>query len=131
MTYDITLYEPAFLTSALEQRLGDWTKAPEIPANVRTTIAAESVRMGFKVVPQDPRFVAFSAAQGHTVAEEYILDIADCLATLMLFTNSVTFAIPPSARAMSSIARCTQLARGFASAFQLGCYDQQRGEVIA
>lgn len=131
MTYDITLYERRFLASALERRLGDWTGAPELPAQVRSAITTEAVRVGFRLVPQDPGFVAFAAAQGHAVADEYVLDTADSLATLTVFPNSVAFAIPSSPRAMSSIDRCIQLAHGFASALQLGCYDPQTGEAIA
>jgi hypothetical protein len=131
MTYDITLYKRSFLTSALERRLGDWTGAPELPPDVRSAVTTEAVRVGFRLVPQDPRFVAFAAAQGHTVADEYVLDTADNLATLTVFPNSMAFAIPSSPRATSSITRCVQLAHGFASSFQLGCYDPQTGEAIA
>lgn len=131
MSYDITLYDRDFLISALERRLGDWTTAPAIPADVRAAIAAETVLSGFKATQQDPRFVAFAAAQGHTVADEYTLDSVDCLATLMVFPGSVAFAIPSSPRATSSIKHCTHMARSFASKFHLGCYDPQSGEVTA
>jgi hypothetical protein len=129
MSYDITLYERAFLTSALERSLGDWTTAPMLPDSVRSAIMLAAVDIGFRSVPQDPRFVAFAVSQGQPVADEYVLDTADCLATLMVFRNSVAFTIPPSARAMLSIERCSQLARSFAASHQLGCFDPQTGEV--
>jgi hypothetical protein len=131
MTYDIALYERRFLASALERRLGDWTRAPELPPEVRNAVTTEAARIGFRLVPQDPGFVAYAAAQGHAVADEYVLDTANCLATLTVFSNSVAFAIPSSPRAMSAIAQCVQLAHWFASSLQLGCYDPQTGEAIA
>jgi hypothetical protein len=131
MSYDITLYERAFLTYALERSLGDWTTAPMIPDSVRSAIMSAAVDVGFRNVPQDPHFVAFAAAQGHLVAPEYVLDTADYLATLMVFPNSVAFTIPSSARARLSIERCSQLARSFAASHQLGCFDPQIGEVLS
>ena len=128
MSYDISLYERDFLESALTQQLGDWRGAPALGVNVAHDIASEAARLGFRGVPQDPRFVAFAAAQGHAVADEYALDSPEVLAQLMVFENSVAFLIPSSDRALKSISWCLETVRAMASKHGLGFYDPQTGE---
>lgn len=129
MSYDISLYRRDFLEQAITERLGDWTAAPAIDDFVVRDIVSEAQRIGFRGVPQDPRFVAFAAAQGHTVADEFTLDTSDVLAQLMVFKGAVTFSIPYSNRASSSISSCLELARSLAAKHGLGLYDPQSGEV--
>ena len=38
MSYDIHLYERAFLRKALVEGLGDWTKAPPLPETARVEL---------------------------------------------------------------------------------------------
>jgi hypothetical protein len=128
MSYDISLYDRAFLKRALDSNLGDWTRADPIPQDAKRAIIEAARSAGFVLVPLDAAFAAFVREQGSEPGQEFLLDNSSLLAQLTIHLGQVAFTIPYSPRAEASIAACRDLARRLASETGLAFYDPQEGE---
>jgi hypothetical protein len=128
MSYDISLYDRAFLRRALEEGLGDWTIADEIPPATRDGVVARAKEAGFQPgPPPDPSFVEFMRARGLEPSVEYVLDTPEAFAQLSIHDNQIAFTIPYSDRATAAIELCTRVGRAAAAELGLGLHDPQEG----
>lgn len=129
MSYDISLYEPSFLRSAIASGLGDWTAAPPLSAEVRRAIIGAAQAEGFIESPHPPGFVEFLRAQGATPSTDYRLATSQCELRLQVFDGSATFTVQATGTASSSIAFGRRFGKRLSSELRLGFYDPQQGEV--
>ena len=128
MSYDIAVYERAFLLRALAENLGDWTGAPRLPQEALERVVELASEAGFEAVPIDPAFREFSREQGLEPGQEFNLDTTSHLAQLTVFPAEIAFTVPYAPRGAASITLCSSIARTVAREHSLGYYDPQTGE---
>ena len=131
MSYDISLYEAAFLRKAITEGLGDWTGAPDIDPDTIKQVLKLADSEGFVATPHDPGFIEFMKSQALTPSDDYQLNTPQYLVSLQIFSNSIAISAPYSAdRAIASV----EFTRGFglrlARAYDFGFQDHQTGEII-
>lgn len=129
MSYDISLYEPSFLRSAIASGLGDWTSAPPLSVEVRNAIIGAAEAEGFIESPHPPGFVEFLKAQGARPSTDYRLATSQCELLLQLFDSSATLTVQATGTASTSIAFGRRFGQRLAQELRLGFYDPQQGEV--
>jgi hypothetical protein len=129
MSYDINIYQGAFLRRALSENLGDWTGAPDIDNGTRVRFGEALRAQGFRETPHEPKFLTFAAAKGFSVSHDFVRDDDEILATASVFSNSLTFSIPMSPRSGKSIEQCLNITRELVAFGELCSYDPQTGEL--
>ncbi|WP_285448371.1 hypothetical protein [Xanthomonas sp. LMC-A-07] len=129
MSYDISLYEPSFLRSAVVSGLGDWTAAPPFSVEVRHAIIDAAEAEGFIASPHPPGFIEFLQAQGVTPSTDYRLATSQYDLLLQVFDSSATLTVQANGNASSSIAFGCRFGQRLAKQLRLGYYDPQEGEV--
>ena len=130
MSYDVSLYEPNFLRSAVASSLGDWRAAPALSAEAKDAIIQAAQSEGFVATPQPPGFVEFMRSQGITPSSDFRLTTPQIDLVLQLFENSVVLAVQPSAEASVSISFARDFGQRLAKELGLGYYDPQAGELL-
>lgn len=127
MSYDISLFDRAFLKRAIETSLGDWTGADAIADEVKDLLISRAVAQGFGPVPTNEELAAFVREQGAEPGREFEIDTPSFLAQLAVYPGQIAFTIPYSARAAASIELCARIARELAAKHGLGYHDPQEG----
>jgi len=117
MSYDILLYQRAFLKRAIAEDLGDWTKADPIPEIVRTKIRQRLEGMGYAVESDRDSCCELIHANPSWGLQ---VDI---------FRGEVAFSVPYWRDADSAIQAARRDAREVAALAGLAYFDQQTGEV--
>lgn len=130
MSYDVSLYEPNFLRSAVASSLGDWRAAPALSAEAKDAIIQAAQSEGFVATPQPPGFVEFMRSQGITPSSDLRLTTPQIDLVLQLFENSVVLSVQPSAEASVSISFARDFGQRLAKELGLGYYDPQAGELL-
>ena len=117
MSYDIELYQPAFLKRAIEQNLGDWTNADPISERSLSLIRDRLLSKGYRVDYESDgccEFVHPNSNWGLQVA---------------VFKGEVAFAIAYWEEADMAIEVARSDAKELAKLACLGYYDRQTGEI--
>jgi hypothetical protein len=114
MSYDIYLYEKRFLQRALEDDLGDWTKADPFSEDKLRLIRDHLSKKGY--VPQGDTDFEFPNDKWGLQAS--------------VFKGEVAFGIPYWDDADAAIERAHKDAKELAIVADLGFYDPQTGEAI-
>lgn len=130
MSYNIDLYNRAFLERSIAEQSGDWTNADPISTELVEAIADACVVAGFKAELHPPGFVEFLSHQGVTPSQDFSLLTSTMCAQMSIFPGSISFVVEASPVALASIEYCSNIARKLAADFNLGYYDGQSGEVI-
>lgn len=129
MSYDISLYEAAFLRDALASNLGDLTDPPLLAPEVIAAVEREVIARGFVHVPHDPGFVAFLESEGVTPSRDYVLDNPQISGTLSIFHSSISLTVGYDAeRATASVEFMRSLGLHLARTLGLGFFDPQAGD---
>jgi len=110
MSYDISLYDKAFLHRALSTGLGDWTNADPIPEAAAAALIEAAQAVGFQ--PDGP-------------ATSFTLDTNGYLAQLSIHRGELAFTIPYSERGEATIALCTQIGKDVAATHGPAFWDPQ------
>jgi hypothetical protein len=113
MSYDISLYEEAFLKRAFEQNLGDWTNADPISEEKKNRIRQLLVAKGY------------SYAGGRV--EEYFHPNEIWAITVAIYSGEIAITIPYWKDAENAIETALTDAQDLANASQLMLYDPQMG----
>jgi hypothetical protein len=113
MSYDICLYEEAFLKRAFEQNLGDWTNADPISEEKKSRIRQLLVTKGYK--------------GGSGRVEEYFHPNENWAITVSIYTGEIAITIPYWKDADKAIEAALTDAQDLANASQLMLYDPQTG----
>jgi hypothetical protein len=130
MSYDISLYEPNFLRSAVASNLGDWRAAPALNTETKNAIVHAAQSEGFVATPHLPGFVEFMQSQGATPSSDFRLTTPQLNLALQLFESSVVLAVHPSAVASASASFARSFGKRLAKELGLGFYDPQVGEML-
>ena len=115
MSYDIGLYQKSFLKKAVEEDLGDWTKADAIELAVREAIKDSLLKDGF-ILENDS-----------TLSAELIHPNEKWGLQVCIFKGEVSLSIPYWDDAENAVEEAKRIARIIAREFNLGYYDQQDG----
>jgi hypothetical protein len=127
MSYDIGLYDRAFLRRALTSGLGDWRNADPIPETAARALVVAAEAAGFKPIG-DPGHLAFLREQGKQPVD-FIIDTGEYLAKLNIHRGELAFTIPyGSGRTRATIALCTSIGKAVAAEQGLAFRDPQSGE---
>lgn len=118
MSYDIGLYDRAFLKKAIDENLGDYRIAPPFPPEVLSAIKERLINMGYLVESDGDH------------CTEYIHSNNAWGLQVTLFRTEIAFSIPYWDDADSAVAHAKADARNLADEFCLGLTDQQDGELI-
>lgn len=130
MSYDVSLYKPNFLRSAVASSLGDWRAAPALNAKAKDAIVQAAQSEGFVATPHPPGFAEFMRSQGITPSSDFWLTTPQLNLTLQLFENSVVLAVQPSEEASTSVSFARDFGQRLAKELCLGFFDPQAGEVL-
>jgi hypothetical protein len=130
MTYDVSLYEPNFLRSAVASSLGDWRAAPALSKTAKDAIVQAAQSEGFVATPHPSEFAEFMRSQGVTPSSDFRLTTPQLSLALQLFENSVVLAVHSSAVASASVSFARAFGQRLGKELGLGFYDPQVGEVL-
>ncbi len=111
MSYDIELYEKNFLKKALEENMGDWTKADPITSSIIKEIKSYLISNNY----QDTQ-------------DGFEKTINNCPIQVSIFDNSIAFNIPYCENCEDSISIAIEDAKTLAKKYNLGLYDPQNDE---
>jgi hypothetical protein len=114
VSYDICLYERAFLQRALEQNLDDWTNADPISNEKKHRIRQLLIEKGYM------------HGGGSGEAEEYFHPNEAWGITVSIYTGEVAIAIPYWEDARIAIEAALVDAEELAEASELTLFDRQR-----
>ena len=115
MSYDIGLYQKAFLKNAIENDLGDWTKADPIDSTVRDSIKDMLLSDGYIVDSES----GVSTDLVHP-KKEWGLQVC-------IFKGQISFSIPYWDDADNPVEETKRYAWKIAKKFNLGYHDRQEG----
>ena len=118
MSYDIGLYDKAFLRRAIEEDLGDYTVAPRLPSAVIASIRDRLLSLGYTIESEGVNCTEFIHPN-----DSWALQVA-------VFKTEIAFSVPYWDDAENAIAKAKSHARLLAQEFDLGLTDQQDGEII-
>lgn len=116
MSYDIYLYEKAFLKHALEQNLGDWTNADPISEEKKGRIRQLLADKDYKLVGEKPE------------SQEYLHPNEDWAITVSIYTGEIAISLPYVKDAANAVAAASTDAKKLADVAQLTLYDPQVGD---
>jgi hypothetical protein len=119
MSYDIGLYNKAFLREAIAQDLGDWRGAPSFAPEVVAGVKSRLIALGYSVEGESKFCVEFT----------YPNELWGLQASV--FSGEIAFTAPYWDDSEAAIALAKEHARAIAREFDLGLIDRQDGEVIA
>lgn len=118
MSYDIGLYDRAFLRKAIDEDLGDYRVAPPFSPDMIAEIKSRLLNMGYLI----------EADNDHCT--EYIHPNGAWGLQVTVFKTEITFSVPYWDDADAAVAHAKADARRLADEFCLGLTDQQNGELI-
>lgn len=130
MSYDISLYDAAFLRKAVTEGLGDWTDAPEVDPDTIKKALKLAYSEGFVATHHNAGFIEFMKSQGLTPSDDYQLNTPQYLVSLQIFGNSIAISAPYSDRAIASAEFARDFGLRLARAYDFGFQDHQTGEII-
>ena len=113
MSYDIYLYEKAFLKRALEQNLDDWTNADLISEEKKGRIRQSLKAKGYRIVGEKP------------TSQEYRHPNKNWAITVSIYTGEIAITIPYWKDAENAVHVALVDAKEFADVAQLALYDPQ------
>src|SRR5438132_801787 len=116
MSYDIYLYEEAFLERAFEQNLDDWTNADPISEEKKGRIRQRLADKGYKLVGERPK------------SQEYLHPNEDWAITVSIYTGEIAISIPYWKDASNAVDAALTDAKELADVAQLTLYDPQVGD---
>jgi hypothetical protein len=118
MSYDIGLYDKAFLKRAIAEDLGDYTIATPLSSKTIASVKERLLTLGYSVESDGVNCTEFIHPNS-----AWALQVA-------VFKTEIAFSVPYWDDADAAIAQAKRHARLLAQEFDLGLTDRQDGEFI-
>lgn len=116
MSYDIGLYNKAFLARVLAENIDDWTTADPFPPGAIDVARRILAAKGYTLECDDEE------------SQEYLHPAEELAIQVGVFPNEITFSVPYSDDAEEAIAVALADAHEIAQAADLGIHDPQIGD---
>jgi hypothetical protein len=132
MSYEVSLYDRAYLLDALANGLGDWSASPSLRPDAVETVIRTAMSFGFIAVSHPPGFIEYLLAQGVIPSRSYVLNNHQYSAELQIYRGSVVFLVSSDfpEKCNASVELVRKIGSHVAGELDLGFIDPQSGEAF-